>query len=484
MNYLLSCTANFGVVPLFLFSAFLFFPALFTLFLRIIRVFLVLEPMLLTSSSKDRPIYLSFMNRYVKILLILTSILLPSSDLVAAESIFLAKGEQQSIKLLKLGQFSIGNKDILSHKYIESKGQFLIKGKAVGFSDLILWEKGKKQVYHIYVLDKRSQLKNQQLEEILSSQKIPHELKGNLFITKGEINELGQYLLLKKLEQKFKNSLFVQSYFSNKLRNELIAKAYEQIMGIGFYDISCEDEMLTINCLLNSGDKNLKPKIKFLTDNYFIQFIHTDIKDNHRNLKVKLKFVQFERLDGEEFSFGAHKINASLGDLFDKGLRALIENNILSLSENSINVSTLAEPEITMQLEQEATIRVGSEIPYQGVNNSNQVSIISQTLWKFAGLRVKVKMTKLKEGYSLTYTNELTSPDAQNIQGSKESATLLVPLNKPTTLFKIAFRSQAESKAGIPFLNEIPLLGRIFRSSNRTDNFKHIYGYIKVVTDE
>ncbi len=481
MNYLSSWIANLGVVPLFLFSAFLFLPALFTLFLRIIRVFFVLEPMT-TSLSRNRPLYVTFMESYVKVFLLVFPFLCYAETTQATETIFLSKGEQKSLKVLKLGEFSIGNKDVISHKYLKDKEKFLIKGKGIGFSDLIIWSDKQKKTYHIYVTDKRTHLRNQQIKELLNFQRIPHSIKGDLVITHGKIQRLEQYLMLKKLEQNNKKTLFLQSYLGQELRNELISKVYEEIMGEGFYEISCNEELLTIKCLLNSQDKSLTPKINYLKNNYSIEFVQTNISKEYHNYKIKLKFIQFERLDGQEFSLGLDQVQTTMQSLFEKGTRALVENNLIQLAKQNISVSTLAEPEVLMQVNKKALIKVGAEIPFSSLVSSS--NIISQTQWKFSGLQVKLALKKNKSGHEMEYQTSLTSPDAQNIKGSKESSSLFVKINKPITLFKIAFRSSARTKKSIPLLGDIPLLGRIFQSSNHQRNYKHIYGYLKVENHE
>ena len=75
MNYLSLWIGNFGVVPWFSLAFFLFLPALFCLSFLLVRVFIVLDPMILSSIYlkllKYREKYLTFTLQLVKIFIIL-----------------------------------------------------------------------------------------------------------------------------------------------------------------------------------------------------------------------------------------------------------------------------------------------------------------------------------------------------------------------------------------------------------------------------
>ena len=470
-------TANFGVVPLLAFSFFLLLPDFLDLFLRTIFVFFVREPIKTPKVfSKIRHIYVSFMKSSVKILLLL--VLFFSHSLWAQEGIFLGKGEQKSFKLLKLDKFSIGNKEVLGHSYQKGDQEFMIKGKSIGFSDLIVWQGDKKQIFHVYVTDKRQQLKNEELKQILIQEKIEYKLEGNYLRTYGKLNNIHQYLVLQKLLKEKNEKLLVRSSLSLELRNKLIAKIYDQIMSEGYYQIECHNEVsIQIECSLYNSDENLKTKLEVLKAKYFVDFVESNNSQKAINYKIRMKIVQFERLDGEEFSLGLSQLQSLVGGVFDSGARSLIENNIIFLANNNIKVSTLAEPETVLQMNKEAIIQVGLDITFNSFSQAGQ-NFVAQNDWKFAGLKIKLRLKNQHGKPSLFYQSEITSPDSNAIKGSKESSSLYLDFDKPIHLFKIAFRTVSSQKQSLPILGSIPLLGKIFQSSNSRDNYKHIYGYL------
>ena len=144
--------ANLGVVPLFSFAFFLLAPAFFLFnFLRIL-VCVVLEDIFLSLSYQFNKQYRAiFLTCF---LLLVKGFIAQSTAFASASSkqknIFLAKGEQIELDINNLDSFSIGNSEVVQCKYLSKTKKFLVKGKMLGFSDLII-KSGEDQIYHIYV---------------------------------------------------------------------------------------------------------------------------------------------------------------------------------------------------------------------------------------------------------------------------------------------------------------------------------------------
>jgi hypothetical protein len=473
--------ANFGVVPLFLLAAFLFLPAALTLFFLIILVFLVFEPIptsnvFLYFESKFIPSKLNL----VKIMLWGMLFLLSAQQCVNAETIFLGKGQQKQVNLLKSGTFSIGNPEVLGYQLLPNSRKLLIKGQKIGFSDIISDDGIQKKTIQVYVLDKRSQLKTKQLINTLRRNNISFEIYGGIVQIKGIINNLNKYFLIKSLKKQKKVTII--AHLSPALRNELISIVYQNLMSLNFFDIHCKDFLIDIVCYSDLENKAIKPHLKHLKDKYKISFIHHK-EQKHQNFKVKLKFIQFERIDGREFSLGAYQLSTVGEEIFSKGAKALMNNNVINLSNTSINASTIAEPETFLIKNKPSVIQVGSEIGFQVQNATSNGNQLTQTDWKFAGFKLKLNLTEENSNLILNYSSEFTSPGVNTISGSKEKSSLKVKLNKPMHLFKIAFQSNNNENKSIPWISNVPILNKVLGSQKRAQSYKHIYGFIHI-TDE
>src|SRR5690606_28084069 len=112
-----------------------------------------------------------------------------------------------------------------------------------------------------------------------------------------------------------------------------------------------------------------------------------------RNYRLRLKLIQLERMDGREIHLGLDKLHAKLSDLFDFGLRKLIDENHVFLSKSKMNLSSLAEPEMIVNLQTPQLIEIGAQIPYQNIAQQGS-AVIAPIDWRFAGLRIKTKITE------------------------------------------------------------------------------------------
>jgi type II secretory pathway component HofQ len=184
-----------------------------------------------------------------------------------------------------------------------------------------------------------------------------------------------------------------------------------------------------------------------------------------------------EQMDGRQINLGLSQLNTRLGDLFQTGISSVITNNELVLKENNIQLSSLAEPEAIVQSGQEVSLDIGSDIPYA----SSSLHGAAQTQWKFAGLKIKVKLVRRGNALRVSYSTSFTRPSqGQTISGNRESSTLMVPLNIPLQLFQVSFQTLGEQKQNIPILGSIPILGKIFSSTGSQANYKNITGVLQI----
>jgi len=220
---------------------------------------------------------------------------------------------------------------------------------------------------------------------------------------------------------------------------------------------------------------------KYFTDLYHIRFNAIRGQRNQQNYTVKIKLIQLEQLDGEELRLGLEQIEGTLGDFISSPLTSIISKNKVLLAKTNISISTLAETELILRPEVPGEIQIGSEIPYS--LNRNSVA------WKFAGLKIKIQIQNMDDQLKINFETELTQPstsgpEQQSVSGTISKSSLVIAANQPSKIFQVSLRTQGKQSDQLPYLGAIPILGELFKSKSKQDNFKTITGIIEVKTNE
>lgn len=472
-----SWIANLGVVPLFLLAAFLLAPIALCLALRRFSVIAVLEAINISSRKIHYLSNLKLLNVTTRLLFVKVLLLLPYASQAnpLSEDVILAKGEQKELIFPNLEKFSIGNPEVISYKFYPKQKRLLVKGKKIGYTDIVIWSKKEKKIYELYVLSKQKFLKTFQLSEALKNLNLSIDIKGPIMTAEGELSDFGDYLYLHKIKKQFQDQVFFKIKISPSLRNHIVAMTYKKLYSNGFSYVSCQSDWLDILCFYE-GEKN-EVLINQLSEHYKISFIRQDSKLRHKNFRVNLKLIQLEKMDGREIQIGLDRLESSVIDLFNFGLQKLIEKNQVLLSQSQIELSTLAEPEFIINLNTPQEIEIGSQIPYQNISTQGS-SVVAPIDWRFAGLKIK---SKLKESYGklvFEYETEFTRPADQSISGSKEISSAIITPGRPIKIFQIGLQTISKDRKGIPILSEVPILKHLFESKSDQKTYKHIYGYI------
>lgn len=478
MTYL-AWTANLGVVPLFLLEAFLLAPDERFLALRRFSVTAVLEAIDISLFRNLSFKNLKIINLTITLVFVKIFLLLPcaafSSEEAPPSDLILAKGEQKELILKDLKNFSVGNPDVISYRYIKAQNKLLIKGKKVGFTDLILWNKKGKQVLSLYVLSKQKFLKTFQLADALKNLSLNIDIKGPIMTASGILGDFSDYLYLQKIKGQFQDQVFFKITLDSKLRNHIVGQIYKKLYANGFSSVTCQVDWLDILCFYE-GMQN-EALLKQLASFYRVSFIQQDSRHRHKNFRLKLKLIQLERMDGREIHLGLDKLQASVVDLFENGIRKLIDNNMVFLTQSKMDLSSLAEPEIIINLNTPQIIEIGSQIPYQNISTQG-ASVIAPIDWRFAGLKIQTKVTESYGKLLLNYETEFSRPVDQTISGSKETSSALLEVGVPLKIFQIGFQTTGKSRQGIPLLSDIPILKHLFESKSDQKTYKQIYGYV------
>lgn len=476
MNYL-AWTANLGVVPLLRLAAFLLAPAALLFALRRFSVTAVLEAISISRCKTHYLSVLKLLNVAISLFFVKMFLFLPAAAMaqVSPSDLILAKGEQKEIAIPSLSNFSVGNPEVISYKYLKSSGKLLVKGKKVGFTDLIIWSKSKKVVLSLYVLSKQKFLKTFQLADALKNLSLAIDIKGPIMTASGELSDFSDYLYLQKIKGQFQEQVFFRISIAPKLRNHIIAQIYKKLYASGFSSVTCQVDWLDVLCFYEG--KGNEALLKQLASFYRVSFVEQDSRLRHKNYRLKLKLIQLERMDGREIHVGLDKIQARVGDLFDFGLKKLIEDNVIFLGQTNTELSSLAEPEIVINLHSPQLIEIGSQIPFQNIGVQG-AQVIAPIDWKFAGLKIKTKITEAYGKILLDYETEFTRPIEQSISGNRENSSVLLEVGVPLKIFQIGFQTTTKGRKGIPFIGDIPILKHLFESKSDQKTYKQIYGYV------
>ncbi|HXH74788.1 MAG TPA: pilus assembly protein N-terminal domain-containing protein [Bacteriovoracaceae bacterium] len=477
MNYLVACTANLGVVPLLRLAAFLLAPEALFLALRRFSVIAVLEAIDISRFSTHYLSVLKLLNLTVGLFFVKVFLLLPVAAFaqVSTSDVILAKGEQKELSFKGLKNFSVGNSEVISYKFSQKSGKLLIKGKKVGFTDLIVWTKEGKSTLSLYVLSKQKFLKTFQLADALKNLNLSIDIKGPIMTASGVLSDFSDYLYLQKIKGQFQEQVFFKITIDSKLRNHIIGQIYKKLYANGFSSVTCQVDWLEVMCFYAGNDN--AALLKQLASFYRVSFIQQDSRLRHKNYRLKLKLIQLERMDGREIHMGLDKLQAKLSDLFTYGMIKLIEDNMVFLGKSSMELSSLAEPEMVINLHTPQVIEIGSQIPYQNIGVQGN-AVIAPIEWRFAGLKIKTKITEAYGKILFDYETEFSRPVEQAISGSKEISSALLEVGVPMKIFQIGFQTNTKGRQGIPFISDIPILKHLFESKSDQKTYKQIYGYV------
>ncbi len=476
MNYFW-WTANLGVVPLFLLAAFLLAPAALCFCLRRFSVTAVLDAIWFSRDRYRLYIDLKLLNVATSLVFVKIFLLIPSASFAAnsPKDIILAKGEQREIELETLRNFSVGNPEVISYKFLPKQGKLLLKGKKVGFTDVIVWTKNGKETFSLYVLSKQKFLKTFQLADALKNLNLEIDIKGPVMTASGTLSDFSDYLYLQKIKGQFQDQVFFKITLDPALRNHIVGQIYKKLYANGFSSVTCQVDWLDVLCFYEgTQNENL---LKQLSGFYRVTFIQQDSRLRHKNYRLKLKLIQLERMDGKEIHLGMDAFQTTVGDLFDFGIRKLIDKNSVFLQKSQLDLSTLAEPELIVNLTTPQLIEIGSQIPYQNIAQQGS-TVIAPIDWKFAGLKIKTKITESFGKLLLEYETEFSRPIGQSINGSKEISSALLDVGVPLKIFQIGFQTNSRDRKGIPLLSDIPILKHLFESKSDQATYKQIYGYV------
>jgi general secretion pathway protein D len=153
----------------------------------------------------------------------------------------------------------------------------------------------------------------------------------------------------------------------------------------------------------------------------------------------------------------------------------------LRAMETSGNTKVLSEPSLVVMNNQQANIQVGNEIPVNqsfispGLGNAGSgISTLGEVQYKPTGVILKV-VPRVNPGglVYLKLSQEVSAPGIKDnngnfpIQKRLLETQVAVQSGQTVLLGGLIQQNEGTTDTGIPVLNKIPLIGRLFGSTNR-----------------
>lgn len=469
MNYYFAWIANFGVVPLFLFLAFLLLPAAFFLFALLIDVTAVLETMVILLPNhiyhlkfiRLRSTKVAKIPQCVKIFIPIFSYILSSSYANAQTTITIPIKEDIEIATGGIASYSVKNPDFIHAEYNNEKKLLTIRANAPINTEIeLIPEKGSS---------------NDQLPKILS-------IKA---INKTFLKEIGQYQKFVQKKQSSKESAAKVIAFDNyelhpSLKKEIWSETQKLFFQSMYKDINCHFENIILQCFHLYQTADFLDFQNELSKKYLIQFIKLTKNSIQKNYLIKLKLISLENKNGLDIHLGLDELSGSLNDFFQFPLKEIVGKNMVLLNQNHTEVNLLGEPTFSTLVNQENIFSIGQEIPFR-IKSENGKSSIQ---FKFAGLALKMRLIESGSQYKIDYMTELTRPEVFQedvaISGNKQSSAVSIKLGDVIKIFEIEFQTDQKTRSFLPLLGTIPILGELFNSRSNQSSRKKIIGLISL----
>ena len=480
--------ANFGVVPLFLFLAFLLTPMFFLLRALLFFVTRVLETMAYLY------LFIMEMTTYNKIRGIVKTIFvlhLPfyvfSAPLSGESNINMRRHQVKFINLDINESYLIEPPNFLNSKLKPKENKLMIQARKLGTGWIILVNKKTDESRMIKVLvqgQKKAQSKLQKIQKNLKKFGIQFHMQMSHLILKGVISNLKQFRYLEHLSRTKTQINTKEVTLSLNLKNKLISNIYQFLKKLNISEYKCYLENVHFLCHINNS-LNIDPQL--ITQFYprpLFKFIHRNKSIRFENFKVKSKIILSENIDGKEVGSGFSSLGISYQDLFDKNFSSLLEENFISLSQKSLKVSTLAQPSFYLVPGRPHHYKLGSDVAFE-FPFSNDPQGRGETRWRFAGLELTISLEKNNNKYRLDYKNALTTfGEGRSVEGSRSKGSVYLRPGDIIKIFTIDFKSSLKNKKNLPYLSSVPILGEIFGSTQKISTYKKIEAFIKLERNE
>jgi Flp pilus assembly secretin CpaC len=380
-----------------------------------------------------------------------------TASALGAQTLNMAKGEQKILPLSgELKQFSIGNKEIISVRYVAKDRQMLVKAKSIGITDLITWTTTGKKKYMIYVSTKKEQLDLSSSMDLLSQTHLNGQLKANSLWVTGDVLTFKDFRMLTLLAQTKNMQLQTNVSMTKEFKKLLLAKLYKTLHHKGLKNFSCRlDSPPWFDCF---ADYNFNPS----NLSYVINWNRREILEQV-NYQLTLHRVSIEAGTAKSLAAGLQYLEGSLGQLNQGGLLSILNSNPVVAKAQNFSLHSLSQQDINLVLDKKAVIKVGAEDAYDQSDSDRKTT----KQWKFSGEEQNILLATSGGQYILDYELSQSRKLSSGYAQAQQKSEIYVDLNSWKILFVSRLSQFAFYEEEMPLLSKIPFLGRLFKAPNR-----------------
>ena len=175
----------------------------------------------------------------------------------------------------------------------------------------------------------------------------------------------------------------------------------------------------------------------------------------------------------------------------DQGAAAISNNSKNLFSQFSINAlitqhkaRVLASPSISTLNGREASITIGERRSYTASSNANAAGVQNTTAFVDAGTKLRVTPIISPDGWITMKVHPEVSTflgavgGLPNISTREADATVRIRDNQTIVIGGLISKSDIRDNNGIPYLKDIPLLGKVFEGHNNNDENTEVVVFI------
>jgi type IV pilus assembly protein PilQ len=266
------------------------------------------------------------------------------------------------------------------------------------------------------------------------------------------------------------NSLIVSDTGDNIYKIASLIKALDiptlqVLLEAKIVDVKIDSE-LRIGADIN----NLNPTGKYWTnplDVYYQQNIDAGFKIPQASIKPEFSYMQ---TFAPGLSSGSGKMSFSVlsnGYNIDGIIEAMKKDN---------NAHLLTNPRLLVMNNNEATIDIVDQVPYQERTVNSAGTTIS-TVFKDVGIKLKVKPQINRDGSIVlsvapenSFLNGQTADNIPIINTSKSNTTFIMRDGETAVIGGLIRESETQTEFKVPLLGDIPILGYLFKNRSTIKN--------------
>ncbi|MEO7993339.1 MAG: pilus assembly protein N-terminal domain-containing protein [bacterium] len=364
----------------------------------------------------------------------------PMSETTAPD-LYLFKGESVILPVSRLMRTSVGDPEVLAPTVL-SQAELLITAKAEGRTSLITWEEGKGRTIRTVDVAVSTDGRASELAQVLNDSGVKVSFVGGKTVV---------------LEGKVRTE-------ADKNRAELIAKGSAENV-VDLIEIDSPSQVLVKVRMVELNNRDKEQLYKQLGTG-------SQLESGDFSFNVLGDILNPEAPGGGLFNISLRPGIVNRDQLGDASFDPL--DLMLNALETERRARVLSQPNIVTMSGHEAKFRVGGEVPFT-FKNENGFNVVN---FREFGIELTVTPTVDSMGNILcalnptvrTVDNSLAVSGIPGFRTRTVTTNVQIQNGRTLVIGGLIQREVSESKAAIPILSDIHLIGQLFKSKQSLDD--------------